>query len=296
VKRWLTAGHVALALALPARADAFCRTTTCRVPEECPVDDKGCPATGNPLVWSRPMPLVFRLHARGSALLVNEEARAAVRAAFFRWTDVECPGGRTSLRFVEQEAINDDKPLESDAPRPTTGFGIYFRDHGWPYTNRGGDGQIALTTLEFGKDSGRILYADIELNTGDQELSTTETGTGTDLQTVVTHEVGHYIGLAHSQAPNAIMAASLCASGDRCNLNKVAARRLGDDDRAGVCALFPPGAAPKAETRCTDGGGCATSPAPRFLKLGAAASVLLLALAVRRWRRPTHRDKVLADP
>ncbi len=234
---------VAIALcASPFDARAFCRAMTCNPAKEtCAVDDRGCVTSGTALRWpAERMPLVFRFQQQHSARLVPEETTAAVRAAFHRWSDVVCPDGRrTSLRFREGEDLVADKPLEADAPRPEP-FGIYFRDRGWPHPR--GDDQTALTTIDFAPSSGTILYADIEVNTTAWTYATRDVGEGTDLQTVVTHEVGHFIGLAHGRELNTIMAARLCDSGDRCARDRVSSRRLAADDIAAVCALYPPDA------------------------------------------------------
>lgn len=227
----------ALLLCTEASASAFCRTTTCNPGKEaCQVDEKKCVIDGVPARWTK-MPLVFRFKRGGLSTLVREEARAAVRAAFYRWSDVVCPGGqRTSLRFVEGEEIDDDKPLEPGA-RARERYGIFFRDLGWPHKDA--DRTYALTTLDFGTRSGIVTYADIELNTTAHTLSTGDSDGDVDLQTVATHEVGHYIGLAHSVEENSIMAEALCEGGDRCARGKVAARRLAQDDLDAVCALYP---------------------------------------------------------
>jgi MYXO-CTERM domain-containing protein len=279
---------VATVLAAEPSARGFCRTTTCRPgPDACPTDDAGCVTTGTPLSW-RATPLVFRFHQRGSALLIDEEARAAVRAAFYRWTDTVCDGGRTSLRFVEGEEIALDKPLV-DGPRGEA-FGIYFRDLGWPHPGSGEDSQLALTTLDFGLATGVVSYADIEVNTTDMRFATNDTDPGVDLQTVMTHEVGHFIGLSHSAVDKSIMAANLCESGDRCARDRVSSRRIGDDDKAAVCALYPPGA-PPAEAAP------ATSPHPQAPSCaasggdggGAAPFAIGVFFAFALRRRARHR-------
>lgn len=279
---------IAGALVLGAtNASAYCRTMACSG-GDCPHDERGCPTSGAVAVWAQPMPLTFRFHRRGTALLINEEARAAVRAAFLRWTDVVCAGGRTSLRFVEGEDLLEDKPLTDDAhaPRSTSPFGVYFRDTGWPHAAQNGDGVLALTTLDVGVETGRITYADIEINTGSQPLTTSELVAGQDLQTVMTHEVGHYIGLAHSAVANSIMNPGLCDSGQRCQVDKVAARRLGDDDLAAVCGLYPPGARAPVVSPSEDGAseGCASSRVPTHYRATNAFAALALLLAVRRVR------------
>lgn len=285
-RRVVAVASVATLLFASPLASAFCRTMVCK-DGACPLDDSGCPTSGVLAAWSQSMPLTFRFQARGTALLINEEARAAVRAAFFRWTDVQCDGRRTSLRFVEGEEIFEDKPLTEDGKvtDAVSPFGIFFRDTGWPHRAQNGDGVIALTTLVAGVTTGRITYADIELNTGGQSLTTTGAShDGLDLQTVMTHEVGHYIGLAHSRANHSIMSANLCDSGQRCEVDKIAGRRLADDDRAAVCALYPPDAPARASAPPADGeGGCSTSPSSS--DRGSAMVLLALVLIARPRRR-----------
>lgn len=52
--------------------------------------------------------------------------------------------------------------------------------------------------------AGQILDADILFNTS-KDFATDGSGTGQDLQTVATHEVGHFFGLAHSPIVRAVM-------------------------------------------------------------------------------------------
>jgi hypothetical protein len=256
------AGVILATVALPTRADAFCRSTTCRMKsEDCAIDEQGCPTVGTPIVWPR-MPITYRFSARGSSLLIREEARAAIRAAFHRWSDTTCSDGRrTSLRFAEGEDVPDDKPLEAHS-RGAEPFAIYFRDLGWPYATP--DETLAQTNHTYKRSTGLIEYSDIEINSGARRFALGETTEGIDLQAVVTHEVGHYIGLAHSKEPDSIMAAGYCeVDAQRCEKGKVAARRLAADDIAAVCALFPPDARPadaESPAAASEAAGCNQSP------------------------------------
>jgi hypothetical protein len=277
---------LALALALlPATASAFCRSTTCRTrSEDCGIDANGCATVGVPVRW-RSMPIPYRFHRGGSGLLLREEARAAIRAAFHRWSDAMCAGRRTSLRFQEQEDAFDDKPLDPQA-RAAEPFGIFFRDLGWPYEGRE-DSALAQTNLHFLRTSGLIEYADLEINSGARRFSTAEFEAGVDLQAVMTHEVGHYIGLSHSREFQSIMTLSYCEAADqRCEKGKVAARRLAPDDIAGVCALYPPDGyeEPPAEDE-----GCSTAAArarsARAPSAAVFAAALVVGLSVTRRRR-----------
>jgi hypothetical protein len=50
----------------------------------------------------------------------------------------------------------------------------------------------------------------------------------------VTHEAGHYLGLAHSNDPTSVMS----------QFYSSAHAELADDDRAGICAAYPQAGAP----------------------------------------------------
>lgn len=236
--RAVSAAAIAIALLGGASdAAAYCRSTTCDpAVSDCPTDDNGCPRGGAPLTW-RELPLVYRFHRAGSEKLDMGRARAAVRRAFGAWESVSCNGRRTSLSFVEGPDIRSGKPLSRRA-RGVEPFGIYFRDDAWPYTR--GDEALALTNMTFGTVNGFIDYADIEINTTERAFAVEDDEEGIDLEAVVIHEVGHYIGLSHSNVKDSIMVARYCQSGDRCGTDVETARALSDDDAAAVCALYPP--------------------------------------------------------
>ena len=278
----LAGGVLLIALLDSSRASAFCRSTTCLPKKEaCATDEPtGCVTSGIPVHWGTSV-LAFRFHQRGSSQLVREEARAAVRAAFHRWSDVVCPDGRrTSLRFVEGEDILEDKPLKA-GERAVDAYGVFFRDLGWPYDDV--DETLAKTNTFISKKTGRIEYGDIEVNTT-KRFAVTDTAEATDLQAVMTHEVGHYIGLAHSRVPQSIMAESYCTRDDRCEKGRVAARRLSEDDIAAVCAVYPPDGVAGDDPREKDSGSCATTPPAKMPAPFAAIGALVVAAAIARRR------------
>lgn len=226
-------------------AMAYCRSTICDDSQgRCKKDAEGCIVEGTPVSW-KSSTLVFHLHDRGTSTLVRGEARQAIRAAFHTWSDVLCPGNlRTRLRFVEGEDISIDPYVERDSSDPTRKLnGVFFRDESWPYP-RSDDTTLASTFRLYGDKScpGCITSARIEINTAEARFALPDDGPGDpDLITVMTHEVGHFIGIAHSREKDSIMMAGLCRVGNRCSLGKRAERRLAPDDIAAVCALYPPG-------------------------------------------------------
>lgn len=229
-----TAAFVAL-IAGAQPAMAFCRLTTCQPVENCQTDEMGCPSEGAALRWTK-LPVPYRLHARGYSKIKVTPLRAAIRKAFDRWTTVECNGERTSLRFAEQP--------EAQPNEPEAAYAVTMVNEGWPFD----EGALAQTTHDFGKDSGTVKNAVIQVNTASHDFRvasddsptalSAEAG-GADIESVLVHEVGHYIGLAHSSDAKSIMASSYCQDEDRCK-EAERSRDLGEDDIAAVCALYPP--------------------------------------------------------
>lgn len=256
---------------------AYCRLTTCdpRKGDECEMNEAGCVRSGAGLRW-RSLPIQYRFSAQGTAKVDEDGARDAVRRAFDNWTNVECPnGGRTSLSFKE---VPDSR---GDAD-PWT---VHFRDDEW--THDDGDESLALTNHRYGKYTGFIEFADIEINTAATPFAVSKDEAGLDLETVVTHEVGHYIGLAHSNVRGSIMAPRYCQDGDACGT-----AQLSDDDIAAVCLVYPPngvnGASGELAPLAPPSQGCSTTSTmpsrPPVLPATCLAGVLTLAVLARRRR------------
>jgi hypothetical protein len=77
----------------------------------------------------------------------------------------------------------------------------------WPYDDP--VNTLALTTVTYGIDDARIYEIYTEVNSAQHELTTAEpppaNGAGFDLQSILTHEAGHFLGIAHATDTNAIM-------------------------------------------------------------------------------------------
>jgi hypothetical protein len=268
---------VAAVLVLFVRdAVAYCRLTTCdpNRGEECEMNEGGCVRSGAGLTWQS-LPIQYRFSAEGTTKLDEDEARAAVKRAFENWENVTCPnGGMTSLRFKQ---LPDSHGVHDP-------FTIHFRDDEW--THDDGEESLALTNHDYKKYNGYIEFADIEINTATTPFAVNKKEAGLDLETVVTHEVGHYIGIVHSHVRGSIMAPRYCQDGEACGT-----ATLSPDDIAAVCLIYPPSnvsdtlARPPAVDR-----GCSTapsespsqSPSPKLPFAG--ISGLCLVLAFRRMR------------
>ena len=124
--------------------------------------------------------------------------------------------GRPGLRAVERTSsaragrpnvtAYDDGPVSAaavaaecgttpcDPTQPGAYHLIVFRDDGWAYDDP--TNTLALTTVTYGIDSAVLFNAEIEINSHDHTLTTTQPSPpgAFDLQTILTHEAGHFLG------------------------------------------------------------------------------------------------------
>src|SRR5262249_42455775 len=124
------------------------------------------------------------------------EARTIMRKAFATWENAECPeGGHPHVHVTDLGPVSCDK-LEYNKQGGAGNVSIVvFRDTFWPHPDKAP--ALALTTVSFDPTSGAIVDADMEINTADFQFTTDGSG-GNDLLAVVTHEAGHFLGLAHT--------------------------------------------------------------------------------------------------
>ena len=285
-------------LTLAPDASAFCRSTTCRSTgtKECATDANTCPTEGAKLFWPTSC-VSFSLNERGTQDLDPQETFVVIRKTFQAWTEVPCPGGgRATMTFEERGPVSCKKSeYNKDGHNLNV---ILFQDDDWKY--RGIDGTLAKTSVTYNDETGEIYDADIEVNAANNTVTVSDPPKKVefDLQAILTHEVGHFIGIAHSSDGSAVMAPTY-ASGS------IAQRKLTKDDVAAVCTIYPPngGRACVSEPRggfsdscgnaATKKGLCSVSSVPAEAEAGGgpAASLALLGLgavaAARLARRST---------
>jgi hypothetical protein len=227
----------ALIVAAPAPGDAlaFCRTTTCD--KNCLPDRNGCATRGEYVYWPDAC-VTYAVQDKGSPLrgISAYETDQVMRNAFSAWLGADCPGGgHPSIGVVPLGGASCDK-VEFNAPRSGRPLSananlVIYRDEEWPYEDE--RFVIARTSITFDPATGAIFDADIEINSFANEFSTSDTQVSNDLQSVLTHEVGHFLGLDHSKVENATMLADY-------ELSNLGARTLSSDDKAGICSIYAP--------------------------------------------------------
>lgn len=213
-----------------APAFAFCRTTTCDPQTECNYDSQGCTTVGLPLTWKSGC--VSYSVQRGASPFRNvdyETIHTIAERAFNRWTKVDCRGGTPSLSTSNLSPVNCGEP-EYNSNNGNANV-IMFRDQDWPYA--GANATLALTTITFNYETGEIFDADIEVNSFKTPLTTSTTVVDFDLESIITHEAGHFLGLSHSH----IGTATMFVEYERGDLSF---RDLAEDDEEGICATYPP--------------------------------------------------------
>jgi hypothetical protein len=103
---------------------------------------------------------------------------------------------------------------------------------------------IARTWIHYDPDTGRLYDADIEVDTKDYRFSVNGKK-GLDLQAVLTHESGHFLGLNHSGNHDATMRPGYDDPLGRPGASFVV---LSKDDKNAICVAYPPDR--KVEGKC----------------------------------------------
>ncbi|MCS6901952.1 MAG: matrixin family metalloprotease [Myxococcales bacterium] len=280
-----------LVLSVPGEARAFCRSTTC-IPKsagDCELDEQGCRTKGKPFFWSSGC-VGFSLHERGSNNISQGEIERTFHAALRAWSVVSCSGQPASFAYGRQENVVCEVGHDPRGPNANV---ILFRDNGWPY--QGASNTLGYTTVTFESSTGRILGADIEVNSGQNIITTEDRGVRYDLESILVHELGHALGLSHSNNPEATMRASYAEG-------STDMRTLAPDDLEAVCTVYPPWR--EATCDLTPSGGftdCRNKmPPPRAPELpscshppgppGVAMPQLLLPLVLLALRRSLRRS------
>jgi MYXO-CTERM domain-containing protein len=301
---------ILLSAALPARtAEAYVRS----------VSD-----AGYPLKWFSSCETVT-IYLNGFSAMTPDEVAKSIGAAAAAWgpDSVTCPAdvgdggnGHPYFEILPQMATGGSVPAVGNDGKNS----IIFQTTTWDPTI---SPEALAFTQVFKEPNGHIVDADIEINaapgTGFEWINL-DPGASSgghlprfDLQTVMTHEFGHFLGLAHTCVTDPYGGGNGADGNDvpantkddrgqtipSCDDTSVpqyaavmwaniddgssAKRVLSTDDARGVCAIYPSAQDPHACTQNLpdDGCGCASAGAPA----GGVATFVLLVLALALGRR-----------
>lgn len=202
---------------------------------ECRRDAHECVTEGNPLHWPSPC-LTYAVQRDGSpaAGIDAAEFQLMVEQAFLAWEQVSCPGGGSPRFHAQFQGLVSCHRREAVCGTAEKNVNVMMlHDSGWPDTS----GTIGLTRPSGGTTSGIVLDANLEINSQDFDFSAGATGPrALDLSQVLAHEVGHFLGLGHSDFSGALMAKDYTSL-------QLSRELLTSDDIAAICAAYPPGPA-----------------------------------------------------
>lgn len=212
-------------------ASAYCLTHGCNERTQDCQYEQGCLVTGPTLHWPSSC-VSFDVQQDGSPLrgLAYSDAHDAIAQAFEQWLGADCGDGRKPNITITDFGPVECREAEYNQDGPNANI-VMFRDDSWPYRNA--IDTLALTTLIFNAQTGAIYDADIEVNTFQTQMSVGSVGPNDiDFHSVITHEVGHFLGLSHSAAFGSTMSPNY-------DPGQTAMASIEQDDVDGICAALP---------------------------------------------------------
>jgi MYXO-CTERM domain-containing protein len=213
----------AVALLAPRPASAYCRLTTTMA-----VAGKTCATTGNPLYWPGQC-VQYSVTQRDEPKPAYEDIRAVVDESFQTWLDTRCGGRPLPMNLIQSDEPAVCYTAQYNADAPNVNAVIFRRDWGELPPEAFG-----LTLVYHRTQSGKIVDADMQINETLGKLAICgdrcEQGE-VDMQNVITHEAGHFLGLGHSRELDA------CMYG-KATVGETSKRLLSGDDIDGICAVY----------------------------------------------------------
>jgi Matrixin len=250
------ASAAALAIATlvcPAQARAFCREVTTSPPKAYDPAANGC-FTGSgeslPTLFWRNQCVGYSLQRNASRQVSLADATRVAEEAFAAWSGASCAqGGSPSILPSAFPAVSCNAVPSQEHNNP-----IIFHDDSWPYSDS--SNAIGFTTLTVDLTTGDILGATIEINSANFTIvADPPAPTGAyDLASILTHEAGHFLGLAHSASASAVMNA----------FYKPGSNVLSADDVAGICAIYSPDGSRSTQNGSVAGMTCDPQPPEGF--------------------------------
>jgi MYXO-CTERM domain-containing protein len=168
--------------------------------------------------------LTMYVNERGSGDVPDDSELDEIEASFEAWGGVSCSS--FLIQFAGMTNLEITGHLKED---PSINM-IIFREKKWPYSTR----PVAFTAVTYNVNTGEIFDADIEMNGEDYAFTTRpeEESWKIDIQNTITHELGHVLGVDHTNVVEATMF-------DHAGPGDINKRTLEEDDIEAVCAIYP---------------------------------------------------------
>jgi len=179
---------------------------------------------GVPLHWAGEQ-IPYMLNHRGSADVEDVSDLEAVRAAFRTWQAVD----RTSIRFADSgPTANREAGYDRENPEDNENLIAWVEDR-WIFD----PDALAITLSVYKTETGEIIDSDIAFNGVQFRWTTTGEQGRHDVQNSATHEIGHMLGLGHSDA---VVEATMAPAS---SVGETSKRELHTDDIEGLRSLYP---------------------------------------------------------
>lgn len=214
-------------------AAAFERTQTCYPGR--PPTEYGCKVGETPQIvrWTQGC-IPWRI----DETTVARRFFPGIQAAFETWNAVD--GSALSLHYAGTTDQNEVGYDCRDGGRRNANVVTFDED--WERSNQ----IIGITTVTYNVTTGAIFDADIALNTKHYVIDTVgrpgvDAEITMDLQNVLTHEVGHFVGIDHTLEHSYVGTGHYTQATMFANTGygQVSQRALDDDDKAAIRASYP---------------------------------------------------------
>jgi hypothetical protein len=175
---------------------------------------RGVSDEGTPLYWSSSCAAVT-IYLNGFSMMTPDEVGKSIAAAAHAWSpaEVTCPGPVGSADAGAAADAGGGHPYFEIVPSLSTGGSVppvaYDGKNSIIFQTQWKENPEAIAfTSHFSLPNGAIVDTDMEINASPESGIWANLDTGTpppkngedriDLQTAITHEFGHFIGLAHT--------------------------------------------------------------------------------------------------
>jgi hypothetical protein len=187
-------------------------------------------------VWWASACVSYDLQQNASKQVPYDVADHMFATAFAKWTSIDCAGNGNYATGRVSIDVRDLGPVACDKVQYNQDQGnqhvIIFHDDAWPHDDS--NNTLGLTTITYDPDTGEIYDADMEINsTVPLTVGDPVPKDGYDFESIITHESGHFLGMAHSGDARATMYAHYA-------LGTTTMRELAADDVGGLCTIYLP--------------------------------------------------------